>query len=197
MHRLNKCIGSLSKINERHNAIVKVVRDGIMEKFGNSAPPIIENSQVFIDGLPDLSEKVKNLKPDIWYASPEKDKLRVDIVEITCPYGMISELGNARTSTLEHARAKKIEKYSELVEEIRSKWKAKVTLFTIVVSSLGAVPKETLKDLISLTGDKKKATLIAKKCCLEALRHSWSIFTGRGLQYAEQSAPITLENRED
>ncbi|KAH0795120.1 hypothetical protein GPJ56_000963 [Histomonas meleagridis] len=110
---------------------------------------------------------------------------------------MFTDNDRERVSTLELARKKKIEKYSKLVEEIRTNWKAKVSLFVIVVSSLGAVPNETLKDLVSLTGDKKKAIIAAMKCCLEALRHSWSIFTGRNIQYIEQSTTNFPYNRED
>ena len=59
-----------------------------------------------------------------------------------------------------------------VLTSLYSFYSLKVNYFVVVVSSLGAVPKETLNDLYKLYNNKKTAQLVAKRCCIAALRES-------------------------
>ena len=181
MHRLNKCPASLTKITKRHNEIAKVISDGLRDMWKFNTPPMNENSNVFIADEEQLPERSRNFKPDIWFYTTNEitQKKSFTIIEITCPYGMMTDTNAGRESSLDIRRKEKEAKYAPLIEDIKTTWNADATLHIIVVSSLGAVPKDTLSTLNNIFGTKKRALLIAKRCVVAALRGSWAIFFGK------------------
>ena len=181
MHRLNKCPASLTKITKRHNEIAKVISDGLRDMWKFNTPPMNENSNVFIADEEQLPERSRNFKPDIWFYTTNEitQKKSFTIIEITCPYGMMTDTNAGRESSLDIRRKEKESKYAPLIEDIKTTWNADATLHIIVVSSLGAVPKDTLSTLNNIFGTKKRALLIAKRCVVAALRGSWAIFFGK------------------
>ena len=183
MHKLNKCLSSMTKITKRHNEIARVISDGLRDMWKFNCPPLNENSTVFVVDEDQLPERSRNFKPDIWFytTDPLTQKKSFTIIEITCPYGMLSDSDNGRTSTLDQRREEKLQKYAPLIDDIKTSWNANATLHVIVVSSLGAIPKETIDSLNSLFDSKKRSNTIAKRCVITAIRGSWAIFYGKDL----------------
>jgi len=56
---------------------------------------------------------------------------------------------------------------------------ANVCLHIIVVSSLGAVPKETIKTLRNIFHSDKRAVSVARRCVTAAIKGSWAVFYGK------------------
>ena len=111
-----------------------------------------------------------------------EQRTNIHIVEVNCPYGGYTISNGSRTSKLRLRRIEKIDKYKDLVNEIASKWNAKVHFYTIVISSLGVVPKESLRDLKKLMGSKNRTLKAAKRIALAVLIGSYNIFYERDLK---------------
>jgi hypothetical protein len=146
-HILNKCRPEMVKMTERHNALSGVIKRAVMEELGDQITNgIFDNVTVQIEGL---SDEVSRQKPDLWFISDTNGTRRMELIEFTCPYGYISqpdERGN-RVNSLEQAYKKKHAKYALLAEEIQERANLEVRVTVIVVSSLGAVYRESLKEL--------------------------------------------------
>ena len=200
MHHLNKCNAAMPRITARHNEIARVIADGIRDMWKFNTPPMNENSHVFINNDSLLPERSRNFKPDIWFyrTNARTSKKSFTIIEITCPYGMMTDTNTGRESSLDVRRKEKEKKYAPLIEDIKSTWNADAELHVIVVSSLGAIPKETLNTLINIFGTKKRASLIAKRCVVAALRGSWAIFFGKNLlsSHRNDSIPNLSDNND-
>lgn len=54
-------------------------------------------------------------------------------------------------------------------------------LHVIVVSSLGAITRNTKHTLKKLFPNNKHCSLIAKRCVIAAIRGSWAVFYGRDI----------------
>ena len=108
-----------------------------------------------------LRGEVSKLKPDLWWWQQND----LYIIEITVPYGMLSDNNdeNRRISTLETRRKQKTEKYKELVKECERQFGCKVRFSVIIVSSLGALPKETVSELRKFTMNKRKLNLLCRR----------------------------------
>lgn len=182
MHRLNGCKASLNKFTERHNNLCKIINDSIRRKYGRNAPPIHENSTVRWLNKEELSIENSVLKPDIWYGIENEDgELDIKLIEVNCPYGGYHSQNGERVSKLSERRQTKINKYQPLVEEIRRKWNAKVSLHVIIISSLGVIPNDTLKDLNSLFHNKKTLKNIARRLSTAATIGSYNIFYNKNM----------------
>ena len=184
MHRLNKCNASMVRITARHNAIARVISDGLKDMLGFNCPPLNENSTVFIRDEEILPERSRNMKPDIWFIEEDvhTHKRTINIIEITCPYGMQTDTAQGRRSSLEIREEEKVNKYSKLIDDIKDTWSIDSNLYVIVVSSLGAITKNTVKTLKKLFITKERSKLIAKRCVIAAIRGSWAIFNGRDIR---------------
>ena len=75
-----------------------------------------------------------------------------------------------------------IEKYKDLVNEIKSRWNADVHIYTIVISSLGVIPKESFSDLKKLMKSKNRTLKATKRISLAVLIGSYNIFYGKDLK---------------
>ena len=172
------------RITARHNAIARVISDGLKDMLGFNCPPLNENSTVFIRDEEILPERSRNMKPDIWFIEEDvhTHKRTINIIEITCPYGMQTDTAQGRRSSLEIREEEKVNKYSKLIDDIKDTWSIDSNLYVIVVSSLGAITKNTVKTLKKLFITKERSKLIAKRCVIAAIRGSWAIFNGRDIR---------------
>jgi len=198
MHRLNKCNASMTRITARHNEIARILSNGIRDMWKFNTPPLNENSTVFINDEAPLPERSRNFKPDIWFYKTDERTMKKSftIIEITCPYGMMTDTDSGRKSSLDVRRKEKEDKYAPLIDDIKTTWNADATLHVVVVSSLGAIPKETLTTLKSIFGTKKRASLIAKRCVVAALRGSWAIFFGKNITSSTRSNSTLIQSED-
>lgn len=102
MHWLNMCNAVMSQITKRHNGIVRIISDEIRNMRGFDCPPLNENSTIYIRDEAQLPDRSKNLKPDILYIDVDthSSKRTINVIEITCPYGLLTDTANGRRSTL-------------------------------------------------------------------------------------------------
>lgn len=212
MHRLNKCNAAMARITKRHNSIARIISDEIRNMRGFDCPPLNENSTIYIRDHDQLPDRSKNLKPDIWYIdeNAQSSKKTINVIEITCPYGMLTDTANGRRSTLVVREEEKLNKYNTLISDIKATWNVDANLFVIVISSLGAITKNTKATLKKLFHSKKRRNLIAKRCIIAAIRGSWAVFYGKDIDHSnfvhrpvnssvdtEQSSSSHLTDEED
>ena len=87
------------------------------------------------------------------------DDHMIHIIEFTCPYDHLKE-GNIEA--MEEAYQDKVNKYRNLITQCRSQFNMQADLTIIVVSSLGAIYKKSIKELkklLSLSSDRLKSKL--------------------------------------
>lgn len=109
---------------------------------------------------------------NIWYF----DGNDIIIVEITWPYCQLSETNNDRKSTLYHKRWKD-SKYKNLVDDCLSEFHLNTILEVVIVSSLGAVPNDTIKTVRRLAKcNAKKVFMNSRQFSIVAIREKMTIF---------------------
>ena len=86
---------------------------------------------------------------------------------------MLTEQGN----TLELRRQQKLKKYERLIKECETQFNCEAELLVLIVSSLGAIPNETLHDLQKITNNKKDTRILAKRMVITALRESMFLYS--------------------
>lgn len=92
---------------------------------------------------------------------------------------MLTDSPSGRDSSLAIRRREKENKYAPLIDDIKSTWNADASLYVIVISSLGAIPNETVSSLKKIFGTKSRTKVIAKRCVIVAIHGSWAIFFGK------------------
>ena len=134
-HILNGCTAKYQAYTQRHNkvqaAIVKHVRN------------LHDVDEIYCDRslhLNELPDNLKRLRPDIviWL----NNRSKCFIIEISVPYACQRD----GEDTLSMVYNQKKDKYRDLINHIRG-LKIQVQLFVIIVSSLGAVYKDSLTDI--------------------------------------------------
>ena len=169
-HRLNGCKQNRTEQTKRHNNLQNIILGYMMERLGKNMN-YRTNKTLNIDGK-QVKESLRNLKPDIvtW------DKKRIILVEFSCPYANIGSAGN----TLDLVYNKKINKYKELADECKTIYKRKVSVYAIIVSSLGAIHEnsiEQIKKLLHLAPSETKLhNTILRRLSLTACIGSYFIF---------------------
>ena len=103
----------------------------------------------------------QTLRPDISYIDSDG---RLNVIEITVPYGQITD----GKSSLTKAAEVKFEKYRELMNTAEGTLKGKVNYYVFVVSSLGAIPEESVKSFMNFM---KASTKAKQNTVYKALRH--------------------------
>ena len=168
-HLLNGCSYRKHEFTKRHDAIALIINKYITDH----KRAIVHSNQVVRsrDGGR-LEGENADLKPDLFWW--KNDKLH--IVEITIPYGMLTDDDEHGTiSTLNLRRQQKLNKYKSLIEDCKVQFNCDVDFFVIVVSSLGAIPSETLDELKRITGTEADWKKIAKQMVITSLRESMFI----------------------
>lgn len=178
MHRLNACNIIKSQYKERHNMVVAEVEKAIRINT-NQRIRFHRSTQIRMEGFPQLPPDVRSFLPDLWYVDIARNIMKV--LEITVPYGSYTDGDdhNSRISTLDKRRTEKKEKYKELIEEIKSTFNMDAELHVIVVSSLGAVSKDTYREISTLLHENKmNCKRTARAISAAAIRGSALIYWG-------------------
>lgn len=89
---------------------------------------------------------------------------------------MMSNVEGQLCSTLDIRLCQKINKYKNLIDDCIQQFDCKAELFVLIVSSLGAIPKDTLDDLKLLTGTESDWKKLAKKMVMTSLRESMFLY---------------------
>ena len=169
MHILNSCPSSKNIFKWRHNLVEETLVQEIKKKFPNVS---IGRSRTLRTTGADLSDETKSLKPDITAITGN----HLIIIEVNCPYGAMELRDDQEPiSKLTIRHAYKTRKYQHLVEELKQKLDLHVTFAAVIVSSLGAVPQETINDLSKIFNTKETKTL-AKKISYQAILGSAVIY---------------------
>jgi hypothetical protein len=140
-HLLNECPPNYPLMTQRHNRVAKVVREAVL-KFvaGDLKSDIHENTAIQVDGLP---EGLRALRPDIVFERDGRGRRMMEILEFSCPYGHMSRGRDTLAAVYEAKKSK----YTELATAIRERTQRPVNVTAVIVSSMGAVHPQTLKDL--------------------------------------------------
>ena len=169
-HRLNGCKANLAQQTKRHNNIQNVLLQYMKNRLGTNMR-YRTNSTINI-GDTRIDKKYATLKPDI-IAWDEKDLI---IVEFSCVYANVGKDGNK----LKYVYDQKISKYAGLVKECKEKTGRKVKLYTIIVSSLGAVFKKSIdgiKELLRISKkDNKLLNTVLRRMSISACIGSYFIY---------------------
>ena len=174
MHRLNGCPRKKHLFKPRHDSIVDIVAEAVRRQTGTGTRALHFDCTVKGPEGEDLTdEETRRLKPDIWFYQGRTLK----VIEVTVPYGQMTERGGERISTLKARREEKLNKYEQLMAAARRQFQIQTELYVIVVSSLGALPEETLRDLRRLVLDRTNTT--GKRLVAAALKGSYDIYSNR------------------
>ena len=163
-HILNGCICKYPEYTGRHNRIQSIIVQHVKEL------PDVE--EIYTDNsihLPGIPEELARLRPDIiaWI----KNRSKCIIIEISIPYA--SKQWNA--DTLETAYNHKMNKYSSLITFVRNQG-INVVYGAVIVSSVGAVYQESIKDINRIFIDRKKCKTIIKRLAINAIIGSLDVW---------------------
>jgi hypothetical protein len=171
-HILNACTSNYGQMTKRHNRVVGVVRKAIEEMIsGRLRSEIKENTVIEDEGL---TEQTRTLRPDLSFEiEGEGGGQEYEIIEFSCPYGYRSRNGD----TLMFTHTQKHVKYMQLAEELRRSRNMAVRVTVVIVSSLGAVYAESLKELHKmLKCDNRKLRKLGQRmseAAIEGSREIW------------------------
>ena len=169
-HRLNGCTNSRTAQTKRHNNIQNIILSYMETRLGKEMHRRT-NITVNLDGK-HIDDEYKDLKPDIvaW------DKDKIILVEFSSPYANYGRNG----STLEKVYKEKHKKYENLVKSCKDTYKRKVSLYVIIVSSLGAVYSKSQNEIRKLLrisfNEKKLFSTILRRISLASCIASYFIF---------------------
>jgi hypothetical protein len=107
---------------------------------GDVTSKIRENTTIPEDGL---SQEVRDLRPDLMFRRRENQREMIEIIEFSCPYGYIAQGENPLKRVFEQ----KQRKFRQLAQELSDLRHEGVWVTAVIVSSLGAVYMQSLKDL--------------------------------------------------
>jgi hypothetical protein len=119
------------------NCVKKAIEKQIIEDIKGG---INENTSLPIDNL---SEATRNQRPDIWFIRRDRNRDILEILEFSSPFGYLQDGECTLKRTFEY----KANKYQPLAEEVTSKTRMLSRVHPIIISSLGAVYKESLSCL--------------------------------------------------
>ena len=130
--------------------IQNVILRDLHTKFGQANVTV--DSGVCINGTR-VDPPYSRFKPDVvaW------DNNDIHIIEFSSPYDMLKEDGK---DTMEETYDAKKEKYQDLVEHCREKFRKNVRSYIIIVSSLGAIHERSIKDIEDLYQETRKSKQI-------------------------------------
>ena len=137
-HRLNNCTPAKYMYTYRHDLVAEAIRK--QAELSYQGATILLNKTIRVPGMPVLTTPEASLRPDVTIIT-EKE---IHIVEISCPYDMPKDDG---TTALDYTYHTKKEKYEELRKQCEQRYRRKCKTYVVIVSSLGAVHKDTITDL--------------------------------------------------
>ena len=163
-HILNGCAANVRLIMDRHNAIARYINDEMRKTYSELKYSALDATIQEVD-----IQENRRLKPDIqlW----NENRTKVILVEINVPYATQWQ----GQHSLEEKYNIKVEKYRDLTRELRARG-VRTELFVIVVSSLGALYKESQSAIFRMFTDEKKAKSICRMISGMALNGSYKIW---------------------
>ena len=176
-HLLNGCISRFPQYTERHDKV-----QSILIEYVRKLPEVEEIFTNHTVQIPNIPDDLKLLRPDIvaWHAS----RPRCTILEVSVPYAGF----NWGYDTLKKVYEHKKDKYMHLIEFIRSQGIV-VNFHVVIVSSLGAVFKDSITDLNRLLLDRKACKILIKRLSAVTIWSSFKIWnTDRSTQIPPQDA---------
>lgn len=174
-HILNSCKRRKHAFTRRHDSVQNILRDYLSDHCRLN---VHANQTVRGRGSERLDGECSTLKPDLWWWNGN----HLFIGEFTIPYGMLSNKDGDIQSTLTLRRNQKLEKYRNLVEECNNKFNCETTLLVFVISSLGAIPADTVNELKKVTHSDKDAGKLAGRMVAAAIRESMILYYGLKLK---------------
>ena len=189
-HRINSCNNNKVEKKKRHNMVQNIILKELTKKFGQHHVSI--DHGVNINGQ-QVEAPFNTLRPDLiaW------DENNIHIIEFTIPYDHLKE---DHREAMEIAYTNKVNKYKGLVVHCRTQFKMNVDLTVVVVSSLGAVFKKSVKELRKLLGlANKKGTSpmnkIMRRMSIAACIGSYFIYYN--LKFSESNRHRGLDDSDD
>lgn len=142
-HILNGCPANRRLIIERHDSVVRYLRDTVQEKRREFSYAVTDATVREVD-----IQENRMLKPDVQLWNAERNK--VVLIEVNVPYAKNWE----GRDSLEEKYELKREKYRDLTRELQARG-VETEFYVVVVSSLGALYPESQKAIFQmLRGDK-------------------------------------------
>jgi hypothetical protein len=203
-------------MTERHNMVQDWIKGAVKKNRKLKEEDFRNNQTVVLDKF----EKLKNidvrsfgaLRPDLqfWVKLGDEDKRKdiwkLFIVEFAITFGKRDT--DEYHNSLEKMKIHKSDKYSTMVNYIREEiakrndYKAefRVEFRTFIISSLGAVPNETVKSFKSMIGkcSMSNACLWLKGAVCKVLKGSFAIWTvGRDMLYNMMRPKIDLKKLDE
>ena len=186
-HLLNGCKLRKQEFTQRHDEVVKILRN-----FINDKKKVVTHANQVVRGHD--SERLTGpnaaLKPDLWFW----DHNKLFIIEFTIPYGMKSDVDDASSTTLELRRSQKLNKYIPLLEDCKQQFHCDAELLIIIVSSLGAVPKETIDDVKKIAPSDRAWKKIVMKMVMTSIRESMFIYLKWHPNAQNPATPVHVSN---
>jgi hypothetical protein len=145
-HLLNESPPNYKLMTERHNRVGRVVKEAVLKFVGrNLRSDIHQNTAIGQEGL---SDGLKSLRPDMVFEREGRAGRAMEIREFSCPYGYVSHERDTLATVYEQKKAK----YSDLANALRGLRQQPVNVTAIIVSSMGAVYSQSLKELRKILG---------------------------------------------
>jgi hypothetical protein len=127
-------------MTKRYNQLAGIVRRAIVEWVaGDVTSEIRENTTIHED---DLSQEVRDLRPDLVFTRRENQREVIDTIELSCPHGYMTQGENVLKRVFELKQGKN----RQLAQELSNLRHERVRVTAVIVSSLGAVYMQSLKD---------------------------------------------------
>ena len=191
-HRLNNCTPAKYMYTYRHNLVAQALVKQLQVRYPEST--IRQNQTVRINGFAPLTTEEGKLKPDIIVITPKE----IHIVEISCPYDTPKEEG---TTALDITYNTKKNKYEELRSQCEEHFGRKCKLYIVIVSSLGAIHKNTVTDikkLLKIKRDNRSLKYITRRLTTAAIIGSFLTFNKVNIRRngGQNGATVSISNEE-
>jgi hypothetical protein len=125
----------------RHNKVVDVVRKAIEEHMVNRFHSGIGENTTMV--RQSLTEETRRLRPNLNFVANTFVTRFAAMIDISCPTGRISYGEN----TSQKMYVDKLEKSMMLARDVKAEREMSVEIIPVIVSPLGAVHEQLLKDL--------------------------------------------------
>jgi hypothetical protein len=185
-------------MTERQNRIVRVVKEAVLTFVDeNLRSDIHENTIIRHEGLPG---GLRTLRPDMVFEREGRAGRAMEILEFSCRYGHVSRERHTLAAVYEQEKVK----YSDLASALRELRQQPMNVTVLIVSSMGAVCSQSLKELQKVLGcGSREMQKLGRRMSDAGITGSFKIWrkcaqkTERGpIGEGEEEAPVEQERRE-
>ena len=163
-HILNGCPCNRRLIMDRHDSIVRYLRDTVQEKRPEYVYAVTDGTVQEVD-----IQENRLLKPDIQLWTAERDK--VILIEVNVPYAKTWE----GRDSLEDKYNIKVDKYRDLTRELQARG-VETEFYAVVVSSLGALYSESQKAILQMLRSDRQCRTVCRMVSSKAINGSATIW---------------------